>query len=102
MWKGLKKDSTDKYKKSLAESMTTKICNIITFKEFKEQLIHYKSSVSWIDKYGTKHYMYGKDPIMDNDGNIDYDKATEYWKKKECDCYNYIYENKTDLLIKTN
>lgn len=51
--------------------------DMLTFEEFKEQLIHYKSSISWIDKYGNKHYMYGKDPILNDEG-----KWTLKWLQK--------------------
>ena len=74
--------------------------NVITLKEFRSQLIHYKSSVSWIDKYGTKHYMYGNDPILDENKNVDYKRATEIWRENEEKCYEWILENKIDLLIK--
>ena len=38
--------------------------DIINFEEFRSELIHYKGSVSWIDKYSIKHYMYGKDAMI--------------------------------------
>ena len=74
--------------------------NLITFEEFKEQLIHYKSSISWIDKYGTKHYMYGKDPILNDEGEVDFEMATKIWRENDRKCYDWIRENKLDLLIK--
>ena len=74
--------------------------NVITLKEFRSQLIHYKSSVSWIDKYGIKHYMYSNDPILDENKNVDYKRATEIWRENEEKCYEWILENKIDLLIK--
>jgi len=76
--------------------------NLITFEEFKEQLIHYKTSISWIDKYGTKHYMYGKDPILNNKGEVDFEIATKIWRENDRKCYDWIRENKLDLLIKKN
>jgi hypothetical protein len=75
---------------------------MLTFEEFKEQLIHYKTSVSWIDKYGKKHYMYGKDPILNDEGEVDFDMATKIWKENDRKCYDWIRENKVDLLIKKN
>ena len=76
--------------------------NLITFEEFKEQLIHYKTSISWIDKYGTKHYMYGKDPILNDKGEVDFEIATKIWRENDRKCYDWIRENKLDLLIKKN
>ena len=74
--------------------------NVITLKEFRSQLIHYKSSVAWIDKYGTKHNMFSNNPILDDEGEVDYKRATEIWRENEEKCYEWIIENKIDLLIK--
>ena len=74
--------------------------NVITLKEFRSQLIHYKSSVAWIDKYGVKHNMFSNDPVLDDEGEVDYKRATEIWRENEEKCYEWIIENKIDLLIK--
>ena len=57
-------------------------------------------SKTWIDKYGTKHHMFSNDPILDDEGEVDYKRATEIWRENEEKCYEWIIENKIDLLIK--
>ena len=42
----------------------------------------------------------GNDPILDDEGEVDYKRATEIWRENEVKCYEWILENKIDLLIK--
>ena len=70
------------------------------FNEWKKQLIEYKSKIHWIDKYGIKHYLYGKDPILNSEGEVDFEMATKIWRENDKKCYDWVRENKIDLLIK--
>ena len=74
--------------------------DVINFEEFRSELIHYKGSVSWIDKYGIKHYLYGKDPILNSEGEVDFKRAVQIWRENDKKCYDWVRENKIDLLIK--
>ena len=46
--------------------------------------------------------MYSNDPILDENKNVDYKRATEIWRENEVKCYEWILENKIDLLLKKN
>ena len=68
--------------------------------EFKKQLIHNKKKVFFIDSNKTKHYLYSKFAVLDDDGQVDYVKQSMMFAENEKRCYDYIKENKPELLKK--
>ena len=66
--------------------------------QFRKQLIHNKKKVFFIDSNNIKHYLYSKFAVLDNDGEIDYKKQSELFKENETRCYDWIKENKPELL----
>lgn len=73
---------------------------IICFNEWINQLIYNKTKVFWIDKNNTKHYLWSKKPVLDNDGNIDYQRLSITNKENEIKTYRWILDNKLNLLTK--
>ena len=73
---------------------------IICFNEWISQLIYNKTKVFWIDKNNTKHYLWSKKPVLDDDGNIDYQRLSITNKENEIKTYRWILDNKLNLLTK--
>jgi hypothetical protein len=74
--------------------------NVMCFNEWKSQLLYYKKKVGWIDKHGTKHILWSRNPILREDGQIDYKHLDEMNKSNEIKFYRYILDNRFDLLVK--
>tara|TARA_R100000458_G_C8097318_1_gene125502 strand:+ start:51 stop:308 length:258 start_codon:yes stop_codon:yes gene_type:complete len=68
----------------------------MTKEEWKKELIYYQKSVSWIDRFGTKHKLWSKVPHQDENGElvmVDNNKMIDIY-------YSYISENMPNLLKK--
>lgn len=72
--------------------------NTLCFNDWCKELIYYKTSVSWIDKYGTKHALWSKKPILNNNGEL----VRVNDKEKQIEYYRWILDNRTDLLAITS
>jgi|TARA_R110002020_G_scaffold23246_1_gene77614 hypothetical protein len=66
-----------------------------TLENWNKELIYYNKSVSWIDKFGIKHALWSKVPRMNYETGelIRVDNV-----KKALQYYNWIKENKPELL----
>ena len=73
---------------------------MICFNEWINQLIYNKTKVFWIDKNNTKHYLWSKKPMLDDNGNIDYQRLSITNKENEIKTYRWILDNKLNLLTK--
>jgi len=73
---------------------------MICFNEWINQLIYNKTKVFWIDKNNTKHYLWSKKPMLDDNGNIDYQRLSITNKENEIKTYRWILDNKINLLTK--
>ena len=78
----------------------TKNLKTMKLNEFKKQLIHNKKKVFFIDSNNTKHFLYSKFAVIDKNGNIDYKKQSKLFAENEKRCYDWIKENKPELLTK--
>tara|TARA_R110002012_G_scaffold94931_1_gene229753 strand:+ start:41 stop:256 length:216 start_codon:yes stop_codon:yes gene_type:complete len=67
---------------------------IKTLEDWSKELIYYNKSVSWIDKFGTKHKLWSKVPHQDKNGNLVMVNSTQ----KAIQYYDWIRENKQELL----
>ena len=67
---------------------------IKTLEDWSKELIYYNKSVSWIDKFGTKHKLWSKVPHQDKNGNLVMVNNTQ----KAIQYYDWIRENKQELL----
>ena len=68
---------------------------IKTLESWNKELIYYNKSVSWIDKFGTKHALWSKVPRMNYEtGELIMGNNTE----KAIEYYDWIRENKQELL----
>ena len=72
--------------------------NTLCFNDWCKELIYYKTSVSWIDKYGTKHALWSKKPTLNSNGEL----IQVNDKEKQIEYYRFILDNRTDLLTITN
>tara|TARA_R100001082_G_scaffold57951_2_gene32070 strand:+ start:2145 stop:2363 length:219 start_codon:yes stop_codon:yes gene_type:complete len=70
----------------------------MTLSQFRQNLIHNKKKVFFIDTNNTKHFLYSKFAVLDNNGQIDYIKQSMLFRENETKCYDYIKENKPELL----
>jgi hypothetical protein len=66
--------------------------------EFLNNLVHYRKKVTYEDPSGKEHYLYDKFVVLDDNGNIDYDRQTELYHENNVKCYEWIKENKPELL----
>ena len=72
----------------------------LCFNEWVKQLIYCKTKVFWIDKTGTKNYLFSKKPILDDNGNIDYKELSIRNKENEIKIWRWLCENRINLLLK--
>tara|TARA_B100000424_G_C22873674_1_gene465215 strand:- start:686 stop:910 length:225 start_codon:yes stop_codon:yes gene_type:complete len=68
--------------------------------EFKKRLNHYQDKVTFTDVNDQEHFLYEKFVVLDDNGNVDYNKQSKLYKENELTCYNWIKENKKELLTK--
>lgn len=66
--------------------------------QFRKQLIHNKKKVFFIDSNKIKHYLYSKFAVLDDDGQVDYVKQSMLFAENEKRCYDWIKENKPEIL----
>jgi len=72
--------------------------NTLCFNDWCKELIYYKTSVSWIDKYGTKHALWSKKPTINTNGEL----VRVNDKEKQIEYYRWILTNRIDLLTITS
>ena len=68
---------------------------IKTLEDWSKELNYYNKSVSWIDKFGTKHALWSKVPRMNYDTG---ELIMVYNVEKAIEYYDWIRENKPELL----
>lgn len=71
---------------------------MLTYNQWKEQLIEYKKSIHWIGNDGVKYVIFSKYVVFDEDGNVDTIQQVKQFEDKRIEYYNYILENKPELL----
>ena len=67
---------------------------IKTLEDWSKELIYYNKSVAWIDKHGVKHALWSKVSSIDENGDF----IVVNNVKKEIEYYDWIRENKQELL----
>ena len=67
---------------------------IKTLENWSKELIYYNKSVAWIDKHGVKHALWSKVSSIDENGDF----IVVNNVKKEIEYYDWIRENKPELL----
>ena len=68
--------------------------------EFNKRLNHYKNKVTFIDINNKEQFLYDKFVVLDDKGNIDHDKQSKMYAENNKKCYEWIKENKKELLTK--
>jgi hypothetical protein len=83
------------FKKRITNKITNS--NTLCFNDWCKELIYYKTSVSWIDKYGTKHSLWSKKPTINTNGEL----VQINDKEKQIEYYRWLLTNRIDLLTIT-
>ena len=71
---------------------------ILTYNEWKEQLIEYKKSIHWIGNDGVKYLIFSKYVVLDDNGDVDTIQQVKQFEDKRTEYYTYILNNKSELL----
>ena len=74
--------------------------DILSYNEWRSQLIDYKKSISWIANDNKKYHIFSKFVVLDDSGIVDIEEQVRQFEENRIMCYNYIKDNKIDLLIK--
>ena len=67
---------------------------------FLKRINHYHNKVTFLDVNEKEHFLYSKFVVLDDNGNIDYNKQSRLYRENEITCFNWIKENKKELLNK--
>ena len=73
---------------------------ILSYNEWRSQLIEYKKSISWIANDNKKYHIFSKFVVLDDNGMVDTADQVRQFEENRKTCYNYIKDNKIELLVK--